>query len=339
MSKRIILTFLLSTLLTSCISISVGTPTSAPPLFVTSTLPPTQNATPRPTRTLIPETVVATQPSTGGTQPANCRYSAVLLEDVTIPDGTKVAPNEKFTKTWQFKNTGTCAWQGLTIVFVSGDQMDAPVSAPVTDTATGATVDVSVDLVAPTISGEHTGNFSLKTSAGDTVNIGVEKTFWVKVVVGSGEILTPRPTSSIGVSTKTTNSKCNYSQNTPYVRQLADLINKARTDAKLPALTLNDQLTASAQTHSIDMACNNFLDHQGSDGSNIYDRIVKTGFTPAYYLEIIAVGTPQNAMDQWSNSNIHWQAVLDSKATQFGIGYAYNANSDNGGYFTVDMGK
>jgi uncharacterized protein YkwD len=341
MFKKIILIILLSNLLTSCITISVGTATPAPPQFVTATLPATQVATAHPTRTAVSETAAATDVAGGATKSTFCAYSAVLLEDVTIPDDTKVAPGEKFTKTWKFKNIGTCAWKDLTIIFASGDRMEAPDSAPVPETATGATVDISIDLVAPTISGEHTGNFSLKTSSGEIVPIGTEKTFWVKVIVGSGALLTPRPAGSIpsGSSTKTTGSKCNYSQNTPYVVQLADLINKARTDTKLPALTLNDPLTAAAQSHSIDMACNNFLDHQGSDGSGIYDRIVRAGFTPAYYLEIIAIGAPQNAIDQWSNDPEHLQVVLDPKVTLFGVGYAYNATSNFGGYFTVDLGK
>jgi uncharacterized protein YkwD len=43
-------------------------------------------------------------------------------------------------------------------------------------------------------------------------------------------------------------------------------------------------------------------------------------------------------MDQWAADAGHWEIVLGAGVTEMGIGYAYNANSDYGGYFTVDMG-
>jgi uncharacterized protein YkwD len=86
------------------------------------------------------------------------------------------------------------------------------------------------------------------------------------------------------------------------------------------------------------MACNNFLDHTGSDGSWIGDRLLRAGYPNTNYTEIIAIGTPQNAMDQWQADGPHWDAILDSSSTEFGVGYAYYANSTFGGYFTVDMG-
>jgi len=55
-------------------------------------------------------------------------------------------------------------------------------------------------------------------------------------------------------------------------------------------------------------------------------------------MEIIAIGTPQDAMRQWRNDSGHWEAVLNPGVTEIGIGYAYSAASDYGGYFTVDMG-
>jgi uncharacterized protein YkwD len=54
-------------------------------------------------------------------------------------------------------------------------------------------------------------------------------------------------------------------------------------------------------------------------------------------VEIIAIGSPQDAMTQWQNDAAHWDAVLDPNVTEFGVGYAYNAQSDYGGYFTVDL--
>jgi uncharacterized protein YkwD len=87
------------------------------------------------------------------------------------------------------------------------------------------------------------------------------------------------------------------------------------------------------------MACNNFLGHTGSNGSWIGDRLSAAGYNTHNYEEIIAAGTPQNAMDQWASDAPHWESVLNSNFTEIGVGYAYYANSDFGGYITVDFGK
>ena len=65
--------------------------------------------------------------------------------------------------------------------------------------------------------------------------------------------------------------------------------------------------------------------------------ILKATGYPNPFQEIIAIGIPQNAMDQWAADPGHWEIVLNALATEMGIGYAYNANSDFGGYFTVDL--
>ena len=47
--------------------------------------------------------------------------NATFLNDVTIADGTVLAPGESFTKTWEFQNTGTCAWnEEYQITFIRG---------------------------------------------------------------------------------------------------------------------------------------------------------------------------------------------------------------------------
>lgn len=331
--------FLLITLfLSSCISIGVDAPpTPTQSGFITATLIPTKAGFVPATLTPTLESTLA--PTLAVTVPANCTKSAILLRDVTIPDETQINAGEKFTKTWEFQNNGTCPWIGYTIKFDSGDQLSAPLSAPIVDTLAKGIVQVSVLLTAPTIDGAYTGNFTLNDSNGASIFIGTEKTFWVKIVVGN-----PTPQTPNVLTTKTPyvpsggNSNCSYSQNASYVSQIVSLINQARAIAKLPTLTVNAQLTSAAQKHSADMACNNFLDHTGSDGSSIGDRLADAGFNSFNYFEIIAIGTPQNAIDQWRADAGHWEIVLNSTVTQIGVGYAYYADSDFGGYITVDLG-
>ncbi|MBI5962500.1 MAG: hypothetical protein HY863_03405 [Chloroflexi bacterium] len=334
MFKKIVLLSMF--LLTSCISIKTDSVTATPDRsgFVTATLPPTRVGFVPATLTPSPEATI--HPTLAVTAPANCKDSAVLLRDVTIPDNAQMEAGEKFTKTWEFQNTGKCPWKDYTLAFDSGDQMNAPLSAPVPDTAPKDKVQVSVELAAPSADGAYTGYFTLNDSAGNSLAIGIEKTFWVKILVGN---VSPQSTSaSTPFVPGGGNSNCAYTQNGGYVQEIISLINQARAAANIPTLTVNSILTAAAQSHSADMACNNFLGHTGSDGSSIYDRLLRAGYTGVGFSEIIAIGTPQNAMSQWRADQGHWDVVLNAGVTEIGVGYAYYSSSDFGGYITVDMG-
>lgn len=328
---------MIASFLTACISISAEPEETAPVNFVTATLAPTKAGFVPATSTPAPETTHT--PTLVTPAAASCKDSAVLLRDVTIPDNTQMKAGETFTKTWEIQNNGTCPWINYTLGFAAGDQMNAPLSAPIETTLPGEKLSVSVDLIASTTNGSYIGYFTLNDPVGKDVPIGIEKTFWVKIIVGS---VTPQLTSQSSINTPYVpsggNSNCAYSQNSAYVQQLIALINQARASANLYALTVNAQLTSAAQGHSADMACNNFLGHTGSDGSWIGDRLTAAGYNTYNYEEIIAIGTPQNAMDQWASDAPHWESVLSTSATEIGVGYAYYASSDFGGYFTVDMG-
>ena len=337
--RKLIFLFLILSL-TSCISVDVNPSVSPPPDFVTATLPPTKAVLM--TETITPSLEVAsdtpsvpisaTPPLTTLAPPAisNCRDAAVLLRDVTIPDHSQVKAGETFIKTWEFQNVGTCSWTGYTLRFSSGDEMRAPLSTPVADTAPNGTVQVSMPLTAPSADGRYSGYFTLNNANGDVVPIGTEKTFWVKFMVGTYATI---PTNS------PPSGNCVTGPNADYVNQIVSLINLARTDAGLNTLTFNAELAAFAQHHAEDMAYNNFLSHDGSDGS-FGERMM--GFSLAHVGtqitgEILAIGTPQNAMDQWRRDE-HWDYVL-GVFTQIGVGYAYNSCSDYGGYVTVDLSQ
>jgi uncharacterized protein YkwD len=206
----------------------------------------------------------------------------------------------------------------------------------VPDTEARATVDVSVDLVAPPNDGAFTGLFELRNAAGEVVPIGTEKSFWVKVIVGNGA---PSTSGSGAVATQkpVDITQCDYSENEGYVQQLIALINEARSKAKLAPLTINAQLSAAAQAHSLDMACGDFLSHTGSDGSWVGVRLKTAGYNTYNYLEIIAIGAPQDAITQWKNDQPHWDIVLNPSMKDIGVGYAYTAASQFGGYFTVEF--
>ena len=327
MTRKILSTILISILLMSCVSIELdiqGTPTP-PQNFVTATLAPMRvESTPSTT---------ASETATMAATPEHCTNSAILLRDVTIPDNTQVKAGDKFIKTWEFQNTGSCPWINFTIEFSTGDDINAPLSTPVPAAAPNEKVQVSMELTAPAADGTYTGYFTLHNPDGKVVPIGTEQTFWVKFIVGAYAII---PTAS-GTS-PTQSGNCTHSQNAGYVSELISLINTARANANLHALTVNSEMAAFAQGHAEDMAFNNFLSHDGSDGS-FGERMASYSIAhpgQGIFGEILAIGTPQNAMDQWRMDE-HWDFVLGT-FTQFGVGYAYSSCSDYGGYFTVDFG-
>jgi uncharacterized protein YkwD len=329
--KKII--FLLAIVsLASCVTVDAEPQVTHQTSFVTATLPPTKAGLAQATSLPSPETTAepSLTPVTTSIPLLDCKDAAVLLRDVTIPDNTQVKAGEKLIKTWEFQNTGTCPWINYKVEFSTGDEINAPLSTPMPATAPNEKVQVSMELIAPSADGRYEGYFTLNNSNSDVVPIGTEKTFWVKFMVGTYASIPTNPAPS---------GNCVYGPNAEYVNQIASLINTARTNAGLSTLTFNTEIAAFAQSHAEDMALNNFLSHDGSDGS-FGERMAGYSMThPGTHLtgEILAIGTPQYAIDQWQTDE-HWDYVLGS-FTQFGVGYAYNSCSDHGGYFTVDFSE
>jgi hypothetical protein len=114
---------------------------------------------------------------------------AQFIADVTIPDGTNFAPGTAFRKTWRLKNIGTCPWTtGYSLVFDSGDRFGAPASVnfPITVNP-GQTVDLSVDMTAPSTAGHYFSYWRLRNASGVIFGIGstAKKAFWAEINVGS----------------------------------------------------------------------------------------------------------------------------------------------------------
>jgi hypothetical protein len=91
-----------------------------------------------------------------------------FITDVTIPDGTVMTPGQTFTKTWRLRNAGTCTWTtSYATVFSSGNSMNGPTTQALAGTVNpGQTVDISVNLTAPSAVGDYTGNWKLRDASG-----------------------------------------------------------------------------------------------------------------------------------------------------------------------------
>ncbi len=125
--------------------------TVAPPATPTATLPP------------LTSTPLAAAPT--GTAAA-CTDNAVFVADVTVPDGTLLAPGQTFNKIWRVRNTG-CDWgDGYQLVFANGEAMSTTRVFPLPLTPSAQTADLLVAMTAPTTPGAHTGNWRLRNPSG-----------------------------------------------------------------------------------------------------------------------------------------------------------------------------
>jgi hypothetical protein len=142
----------------------------------------------------LPAPEPTSTPTPGLTQ---CTDKAFFVADVTIPDNTTVKAGSSFKKTWRIQNVGTCSWDSsYSVIFVGGDQMGGlSPKALVGAVSPGSTVDISLDLVAPTTNGSYEGDWLLRNPAGALFGIGSQgdKAFWVQIVVGPTATPIPAP--------------------------------------------------------------------------------------------------------------------------------------------------
>jgi hypothetical protein len=110
-----------------------------------------------------------------------------FVNDITIPDGTRMAPGEAYTKVWRLQNTGSMQLpSNAKLVFLSGDKMSGPMTTDLPDAEAGQQFDITMDLVAPNEEGEYEGcwNITLVDSdSNDLSNIPAQMTLWVNIVV------------------------------------------------------------------------------------------------------------------------------------------------------------
>jgi hypothetical protein len=172
-------------------------------------LTPTVTYTPEPSPTSIPTATSTHTPATPSPTPGTASTPTTSVSqttcdqaspgspiDVTIPDDTVMTPGQAFTKTWRLRNAGTCTWSSsYSIVYFSGERMSAPENVPLAgNVAPGESVDVSVDMVAPTQPGTYQSNWKLRNASGRLFGIGVGEglPFYVRIQVASdAPTLTP----------------------------------------------------------------------------------------------------------------------------------------------------
>ena len=127
---------------------------------------------PQPTAIILPPTNTPSSPPTFA-PPSTVQFTATqdcdraqFVTDVTVNDGSIMAPSQVFTKTWRLKNTGTCTWSGYSLVFDEGNSMSGAASTAIGTTPPGSSVDISISLTAPAAPGSYRGYWRVRNASG-----------------------------------------------------------------------------------------------------------------------------------------------------------------------------
>lgn len=129
-------------------------------------------------------------------------------------------------------------------------------------------------------------------------------------------------------------------------QEMLDLINEARSQARYcgstyyeatTSLEWNCTLEIAAQSHSDDMAENNFFDHiSHTDESSVGDRVTSAGYTWYLVGENIAAGQPssETVMQDWLDSPGHCQNIMNPNYEDVAVAYRVIAGARYSIYWT-----
>lgn len=102
------------------------------------------------------------------------KLMARFVRDVSMPDGSEIAPHSTFFKTWRVRNDGKGDWpEGCHLVSAGGDRLldaklgeDYVLRQPVPVAAAGEEIELTLELCAPDATGRHVGYFRLENPEG-----------------------------------------------------------------------------------------------------------------------------------------------------------------------------
>ncbi|CAD5201867.1 CAP domain-containing protein [Pseudomonas sp. FEN] len=133
-------------------------------------------------------------------------------------------------------------------------------------------------------------------------------------------------------------------------QKLLEQINSARTQARqcggqafaaTTPLAWNAVLASAAESHTRNMANNNFFDHKDRDGRTPGDRAELAGYNGQLIGENIAAGqdTARKVVDGWLASPGHCANLMNPQFRELGAAYAVDPKSDAGIYWTAMFGS
>jgi hypothetical protein len=197
-----------SVILTATADAVVPSPDPVMMTVVNTQLPTSPAVAVLPTNTPLASPAIVTSPQKLVTAAPPCDLAQPGRPiDVTIPDDTRLAPGQVFSKTWRLVNAGQCPWtRDYAVVWFSGDDLGMSHVQPFDSIVIpGEAVDLTVDMVAPQQAGSYQSNWKLRAKDGHLFGIGSngDAPFWVRIVIVAVDTptatvtpFTPQPTST-----------------------------------------------------------------------------------------------------------------------------------------------
>lgn len=118
------------------------------------------------------------------------------------------------------------------------------------------------------------------------------------------------------------------------------IINKYRKEKGLKPLRLDANLTEAAKVHSRDLAKWDRISHYGSDGSNPWDRVKRTGYKARLAAENVGTGqiSFEEVMRGWKKSPGHNKNLLLADAEHMGIALVHDSKTEFKSFWTLVVG-
>ncbi|WP_409561861.1 CAP domain-containing protein [Hyphomicrobium sp. B1] len=132
-------------------------------------------------------------------------------------------------------------------------------------------------------------------------------------------------------------SNRDYSHTALSAEMARDVINAYRKKYGLKPLKLNAELTEAAKAHSRDLAKWDRISHYGSDGSNPWDRVKRTGYKARLTAENVGTGQINfnEVMKGWEESPGHNKNLLTPDATSMGIALVQDPHTEFKSFWTL----
>jgi uncharacterized protein YkwD len=149
------------------------------------------------------------------------------------------------------------------------------------------------------------------------------------------------PPGSFEAATKGSLADRDYTATNLNAEMARDLINQYRVDNGLKPLQINAKLTDAAKQHCRDLAKWDRISHYGSDGSNPWDRVKRTGYKARVAAE--NVGTGQVNFDEvlkgWKDSPGHNKNLLLSDGKEMGLALVQDPKTEFKSFWTLVIGS
>ncbi|MDD2695679.1 MAG: NBR1-Ig-like domain-containing protein [Anaerolineales bacterium] len=119
-------------------------------------LPPTPYYSTAPSRQGTPAQAKRASPPEQSPLTPACNSNLTFVQDLSIPDGAQVAPEERLDKVWEVENSGTCNWdERFRVRLVAGPELGAPPESALFPARSGARAALRMRFTAPAEPGAY----------------------------------------------------------------------------------------------------------------------------------------------------------------------------------------